>query len=56
MSSCEEYISRAYTVEELIDILKNDVPDGANIIMGGVGKRIVVEVWYDESINAVILK
>ena len=56
MSSCGEYISRAYTVEELIDILKNDVPAGANIIMGGGDKRIVVEVWYDESINAVILK
>ena len=53
----EEYISRAYTVEELISILSNDVPDGAGItIAAGGGNRITIEVWYDESTNTVILK
>ena len=57
MSSCEEYISRAYTVEELVNILSNDVPKGANITIAfGGGNRIAIEVWYDESINTVILK
>jgi hypothetical protein len=53
----EEYISRAYTVEELVNILSNDVPKGANITIAfGGGNRIAIEVWYDESINTVILK
>jgi hypothetical protein len=53
----EEYISRAYTVEELVNILSNDVLAGANItIAAGGGNRIAIEVWYDESINTVILK
>ncbi len=53
----EEYISRAYAVEELISILSNDVPDGADItIAAGGGNRIAIEVWYDERINTVILR
>jgi hypothetical protein len=53
----EEYISRAYTVEELISILSNDVPKGANItIAAGGGNRIAIEVWYDESTNTVVLR
>jgi hypothetical protein len=53
----EEYISRAYTVEELVNILSNDVPKGANITIAfGGGNRIAIEVWYDECINTVILK
>ena len=55
-----EYISRAYTVEELIDILKNDVPSGADIKLAGWSTTAncspIVEVWYDESANTVILK
>jgi hypothetical protein len=53
----EEYISRAYTVEELVNILSNDVPKGASItIAAGGGNRITIEVWYAESINTVILR
>jgi hypothetical protein len=53
----EEYISRAYTVEELVNILSNDVLAGAGItIAAGGGNRITIEVWYDESINTVILR
>lgn len=61
-----EYISRAYTVEELINILSNDVPEGLYVakstdtkIAGGpvVSSRSpIVEVWYDESNRTVILK
>ena len=61
-----EYISRAYTVEELIDILKNDVPEGLYVakstdtkIAGGPvvpSRSPIVEVWYDESTHTVILK
>lgn len=52
-----EYISRAYTVEELVNILYKDVPEGASItIAAGGGNRIAIEVWYDESINTVVLK
>jgi hypothetical protein len=53
----EEYISRAYTVEELVSVLSKDIPKGANITIAfGGGNRIAIEVWYDESINTVILK
>ena len=51
-----EYISRAYTVEELIDILNNDVPEYADIVAGGGERSSDVEVWYDDSTNTVILK
>ena len=55
-----EYISRASTVEELIDILKNDVPSGADIKLAGWSTTAkcspIVEVWYDESNRTVILK
>jgi hypothetical protein len=57
MISNEEYISRAYTVEELVSVLSNDIPKGANITIAfGGGNRIAIEVWYDECINTVILK
>jgi hypothetical protein len=53
----EEYISRAYTVEELISVLSNDIPAGANITIAfGGGNRIAIEVWYDKGTNTVILK
>ena len=48
-----EYISRAYTVEELINILKHDVPEYADIEINGSS---IIEVWYDDSTNTVILK
>jgi len=53
MSSCEEYISSARTIEDLINILKTDVPEYADIEINGSS---IIEVWYDESINTVILK
>ena len=39
--------------EELIDILKNDVPEYADIEINGSS---IIEVWYDDSTNTVILK
>ena len=55
-----EYISRAYTVEELINILSNDVPEGADIQLASwsvaAHSSPIVEVWYDESNRTVILK
>ena len=53
MSNCEEYISCARSIEELIDILKNDVPEYADIEIAGSS---IIEVWYDDSTNTVILK
>jgi hypothetical protein len=52
----EEYISRAYTVEELINILSNDVPKYASIEIVCSERTPVVEVWYDKGTNTVILK
>lgn len=59
-SADAEYISRAYTVEELISILSNDVPEGADIKIASwsvaTHSSPIVEVWYDESNHTVILK
>ena len=53
MSSYGEYISNARSIEELISILKNDVPEYADIEINGSS---IIEVWYDDSTNTVILK
>lgn len=53
MSSCEEYISNARSIEDLINILKHDVPEYADIEINGSS---IIEVWYDDSTNTVILK
>ena len=56
MSNYEQYLSTARSIGELIDILNNDVPEYADIVVGGGELSSDVEVWYDESINTVILK
>ena len=53
MNNYGEYISSARSIEELISILKNDIPEYADIEINGSS---IIEVWYDESINTVILK
>ena len=53
MSNCEEYISCARSIEDLINILKYDVPEYADIEINGSS---IIEVWYDDSTNTVILK
>ena len=56
MSTGERYIGTANNVQELIDILKVEVPSIASIELTASYHCINAEVWYDESINTVILK
>ena len=56
MSYNEQYISTARSIRELIDILNNDVPEYADIVVGGGERSSDVEVWYDDGSNTVILK
>ena len=53
MSYNEQYISNAQSIEDLINILKTDVPEYADIEINGSS---IIEVWYDDSTNTVILK
>ena len=55
MNYCEEYISRAYTVAELIEILSTLNPD-ASIEVSAHERSVDCEVWYDECTRTVILK
>ena len=54
----EEYVSRAYTVDQLIYILNTEVPKDADIeVDASYGEyTLSVEVWYDKDTNTVILK
>ena len=52
----EVYVSRAYTVEQLIYILNTEVPKDADIETAVVTPSLSVEVWYDKDTNTVILK
>lgn len=52
----EEYVSRAYTVEQLIYILNTEVPKDAELEVAGGDRAPDVEVWYDKGTNTVILK
>ena len=52
----EEYVSRAYTVEQLIYILSTEVPKDADIETAIGEHSLSVEVWYDKDTNTVILK
>ena len=51
----EEYISRAYTISELIEILSTLNPE-ASIEVSATEHSIDCEVWYDEGTRTVILK
>jgi hypothetical protein len=53
----EKYLGTAYTIKELLSLLA-EVPNNASTNLGavmGFGWSSL-EVWYDESINAVIFK
>lgn len=52
----EEYVSRAYTVDQLIYILSTELPGDAEIEVAGGDRAPDVEVWYDKDTNTVILK
>lgn len=54
----EGYVSRAYTVEQLIYILSTEIPKDADIeVDASYGEHTLsVEVWYDKDTNTVILK
>ena len=52
----EKYVSRAYTVEQLIYILSTEVPKDAELEVSAGHRAPDVEVWYDKGTNTVILK
>jgi hypothetical protein len=52
----EKYVSRAYTVEQLIYILSTEVPKDAELEVSAGDRAPDVEVWYDKGTNTVILK
>ena len=53
----EEYVSRAFTVGELVEILKYRLPSNATVEMAtNYDHTPMVEVWYDKDTNTVILK
>lgn len=56
MAAGERYIGTTHTVQELIDILRTEVPSIASIELAASYHCVNAEVWYDESINTVILK
>ena len=55
----EEYVSRATTVDQLVDIIITyGIPGSATIeVDAAYGEHTAnVEVWYDKDTNTVILK
>ena len=54
----EDYVSRAFTVDQLIFILDRYVPKDADVeVDASYGEHTLsVEVWYDKDTNTVILK
>ena len=52
----EKYIDTALTCAELISILTSKVPADADLEMDFSERSLVVEVWYDEDTNTVLLK
>lgn len=52
----ETYVGSATTVNELIIILKENVPKDASIDIASLEYTANVEVWYDRDTNTVILK
>jgi hypothetical protein len=56
MSYGEQYISTAYTIKELVEILSNDVPEYADIEIASGERSTIVEVWYNEGTNTVVLR
>ena len=56
MTYNEEYVSRAFTVDQLIFILDRYVPKDADVEIAVGERHLDVEVWYDKDTNTVILK
>jgi hypothetical protein len=52
----ETYVGTARDVEELIILLKNEVPLFATVDVASYEHKADVEVWYDKDTNTVILK
>ena len=52
----EQYVATALTCAELISILSSKVPVDADLEMDFSERSLVVEVWYDEETNTVLLK
>jgi hypothetical protein len=52
----ETYVGLARDVEDLIVLLKNEVPLNATIEQAEGARSPDVEVWYDKDTNTVILK
>ena len=52
----ETYIGTARDVEDLIVLLRNEVPMNATVDVASYEYRADAEVWYDKGTNTVILK
>jgi hypothetical protein len=52
----ETYIGTARDVEDLVVLLRNEVPMNASLEVAFVYRSSNVEVWYDKDTNTVILK
>jgi hypothetical protein len=52
----EEYIGTARDVEDLIVLLRNEVPMNATVDIASLEHTADVEVWYDKDTNTVIFK
>jgi hypothetical protein len=52
----ETYVGTARDVEDLIVLLRNEVPMNATIEQAEGARSTDVEVWYDKDTNTVILK
>ena len=52
----ETYVGTARTVDELIELLRNNIPLSATIDVDSVEHSADAEVWYDKDTNTVIFK
>jgi hypothetical protein len=52
----ETYIGTARNVEDLVVLLRNEVPMSATVDVASYEHRADAEVWYDKDTNTVILK
>lgn len=52
----ETYVGLARDVEDLIVLLRNEVPMNATVDVAAYDHKADVEVWYDKDTNTVILK
>ncbi len=52
----ETYVGTARDVEDLIVLLKDEVPSNATLDVASRYRTPNVEIWYDKETNTVILK